>query len=192
MARVDETAQIFVGFGVLFVVVPAGDMQRGDARFPPALGEVIEIDTRPVGTIEKSPQALALKWRLHAEIVEGFEQVRESFVSLLAGRRGNPQHCAGAAMQSHYYRRMVPALGGKNARSLGNIEDRNFERRFPNDRQIRRVPIHDAPHHHALYSWRDAERGGQFPLAFQDHDAALFDALDPLWDGSRRDVANNE
>ena len=95
-------------------------------------------------------------------------------------------------MQSHYYRRMVPALGGENARFLGNIEDRNFERRFPDDRQLGRVPIHDASHHHALVAWRDAERGGKFTFAFQHHDPTLLDALDPLWDGSRRDVANNE
>ena len=95
-------------------------------------------------------------------------------------------------MQSYYYRRMAPVLGGKNGGSLGNIEDRNFERRFPDDRQIGRVPIHDAPHHHALCSRRDAERGGKCPLAFQDHDTALFDALDPLWDGSRRDVAHHK
>ena len=114
VAGFDETAQVFVGLGRRFVVVPAGDMQRADTGFAPALGEIIQIDARAIGAVEEGPQALAAERRLHAEIVERLEQVREAFIAFLAGRGGDPQHGAGAAMERDHHGSMVPAFRGED------------------------------------------------------------------------------
>ena len=61
MAGFDQPAQVFVGLGVLLVVMPARDVERADARFAPAVGKIIQVDSRAVSAIEESPQTLALK-----------------------------------------------------------------------------------------------------------------------------------
>ncbi len=131
MASFDEAPEIFVGLGVLFVVVPAGHVQRADTGFAPALGEIVEIDARAVGAIEERPEAFALEGRLHPEIAESLQQVGKAFVAFFARRRGDPQHSAHAAMQSHDHRCVVPALDGENRRVLGHIEDREFRVAIP-------------------------------------------------------------
>ena len=90
MAGFDQPTQVFVGLGVRLVVVPAGDVNRPDAGITPAVGEVIEIDARAVRAIEESPQALGVEGRLHAQVVQSLQQVREPFVSFFAGRDGDP------------------------------------------------------------------------------------------------------
>ena len=55
MAGLDQSAQIFVALRIALPVMPRRDVQRADAGGPPARGEIIEIDPRPVRRIEERP-----------------------------------------------------------------------------------------------------------------------------------------
>ncbi len=194
VAGFDQAAQVFVGLGRRFVVVPAGDVQRADAGFAPALGEIIQIDARAIGAVEESPQALAAEGRLHAEIVRAPGAGRGSVRSLpcRARRRSTARRRSRDAKRDHHGS-MVPAFGGENGGVLGHIEDGNFERRSPRrSRAWARARSTMLRTTTCLSHGLESERGREFALAFEDHDAALLDPLDPLRNRAGRDVANNE
>jgi hypothetical protein len=192
MASLDQPAQIFVRLGILLVVMPAGDVNGADAGFAPAIGEVIQIHARAISSVKESPQALAMESRLHAKIVQSLKQIRESLVAFFTRRCGDPQHGTHAAMQSHHDRRMIPTFSGQNTGVLWHIENGNFDWRFPDDFELGGVPIDDASHRHTLGAGRNAKSGREFTFAFHHYNATLLDALDPLWDRSRGDIAHYE
>ena len=131
VAGFDQPAQIFVGLGVLLVVMPAGHVQRADAGFAPALGEIIEIDARAIGAIEEGPQALAAEGRLARRDRGGLAAGRGSahILPCRAGRRSTarrPSRDAAPPSRAH----------GPSVRRRGRMRPwadrrRDFERRSP-------------------------------------------------------------
>ena len=66
VAGLDQVAEIHVLLRIRFVVMPARDMQRADARLAPAVGKIIQVDARTIGTVEECPEPLAAEGRIQA------------------------------------------------------------------------------------------------------------------------------
>ena len=90
MACLDQLVEPGIALRRRLEIVPGGDVQGGDPGLAPAAGEIVEIDAEPVGGVEEGPEARRAERRIHAEVGEGVQKVRESFVAVLAGRRGHP------------------------------------------------------------------------------------------------------
>src|SRR5690348_15159901 len=92
VAGLDQMAEIFVSLGIALPVMPGGDVQRADSRSPPARREVIQINPRAVGGIEKRPQARRPERRLETEIRERLDNVGEALITPYARWRSDPQN----------------------------------------------------------------------------------------------------
>ena len=160
--------------------MPSGHLQSADTRFAPARSEIVEIHAASIGRIEKRPQPAGAEWRTEAEVVERLEQIRESFVAIRAWRHGNPQGVPAP-------RRTAAIKGAPSQRSRANTvasfgtantgTSSAFSQMIG---QLRRMPIDDASHHHALAGWMEAQRFSQFRFAFENDKRPTFDPPDPL------------
>ena len=191
VAGFDEGPQVAVAFGIRFIIMPGRHVQGRDAGSAPAGGEVIQIDAAAVGGIEKRPQIRRAKRRLHSQVGQSMQQVREALVAVFAGTHRDPEHGAGATAIAGDERRASPALAGKNARHFGNRKARQLQRLLPNDGQLGAPHIQHAPDRHVLFRRLKAEHLRHRRLAFEDHDRALLDPLRPAG-GCRRLRADHE
>ena len=55
MAGLDQPAQVSIALRIRFVIMPAGHVQRADARRAPARGEIIQVHARAIRAVEKRP-----------------------------------------------------------------------------------------------------------------------------------------
>ena len=204
MAGVDEVLQVFVAFGIGVVEMPGRDVQGADAGFAPALGEIIGIGARPVGIIEKGPQAGAAEGGPEAQVGQRLHQVGEAFVAVGAGIGGDPQDGAGTEAQSGDERRASPAVFGEDARFGGDFVAWEFEGVAPDDRQGWVVDVDQMNDGYGFRLRAKAEAGGEGRGAFQNERGAVFDPAFPVGGsgsarggdedvgrcGRRRDVAD--
>ena len=119
-----QFAKILVASGVRLIVMPRRDVQGGDARAPPPLGEIIHINAQAVRRIEKRPQRIPAKRRRRSHLRQRLRQIREPFVALYTGSRRNPQNRAIATPYSRHQRRFGPTFSNENARTGTDFKDR--------------------------------------------------------------------
>ena len=84
MAGFDQAPKIRVVLRIRFVIMPARHMQRADSRLAPSIREIVQVDARTIGAVEKRPQTLAAERGIEAEVAQGLQQVRKSLIALLS------------------------------------------------------------------------------------------------------------
>ena len=173
MAGVDQLAQIFVGLRIALPVMPRGDVQRADAGGAPARGEIIEIDARAIGGIEERPQALRSGTALRAPDRRAPAACRESAHSRAGRAARRPTAPRLRAFRSRPSAAASASAPREDARFLRNFEDRQIERLFPDDVQLRGAQILDAADGHVRFCGGVKSEGcGERRLAFEDQDRA--------------------